>query len=81
MPDAIKERLAELKALCEKYPVEIPLDEVARYLHIKPESLRYSIMQGTCGFSALAWKRPGGKTSAYSIQTLPFYLSQVNGKI
>lgn len=81
MPDAIKERLNELKALCEKYPIEIPLNEVAGYLHVKPESLRYAIMQGTCGFSALAWRKPGGKNASYSIQTLPFYLSQVNGVI
>lgn len=81
MPESIKQRLEELRALCEKYPTEIPVEEVARYLHIKPESLRYSILQGTCGFSALAWKRPNGKNASFSIQTLPFYLSQVNGNI
>lgn len=80
MPDFIKQRIAELNALCEKYPIEIPLIEVAKYLHVKPESLRMSIIQGTCGFSALAWKKPGRQNSAFSVQTLPFYLSQIGQK-
>lgn len=80
MLESIKQRKAELESLCEKYPIEIPLIEVAKYLHIHPESLRFSIIQGTCGFSALAWKKPGNQNSAFSIQTLPFYLSQTGQK-
>ena len=80
MPPFIKHRLAELQALCEKYPIEIPLVEVAKFLHIHPESLRMAIMQGTCGFCALAWKKPGGKNSAFSIQTMPFYLAMTGQK-
>jgi hypothetical protein len=80
MPDFIKQRIAELEALCEQYPIEIPLIEVAKFLHIHPESLRFSIIQGTSGFSALAWRKPGKQNSAFSVQTLPFYLSQIGGK-
>jgi hypothetical protein len=80
MPEFIKQRKAELDALCEKYPIEIPLAEVAKYLHIHPESLRYAIIQGTCGFCALAWRKPGKQNSAFSIQTLPFYIAMVGQK-
>lgn len=80
MPEFIKNRIQELNALCEKYPIEIPLAEVAKFLHIKPESLRFSIIQGTCGFCAFAWRKPGKDNCAFSIQTLPFYLSQTGGK-
>ena len=80
MPEFIKQRLAELNALCEQYPIEIPLIEVAKFLHIHPESLRFAIIQGTCGFSALAWKKPGKQNSAFSIQTMPFYLAMVGQK-
>jgi hypothetical protein len=71
--EALREREKELKMLCEKYPVSIPLNEVAKYLHIKPENLRCAIAQGRVK-GAISWSKPGCKNSAYSIQTLPFYL-------
>lgn len=72
MPNALKQRLEELKALCEKYPTEIPVSEVAKFLHVKPESLRYAISQGKVP-GALCWRKPGSKNASFSIQTLPFY--------
>ena len=78
MPKFIKQRKAELETLCEQYPIEIPLIEVAKFLHIKPESLRRSIEQGTCGFCALTWRN--GTRPAFSIQTLPFYLAMTGQK-
>jgi hypothetical protein len=80
MPDFIKKRKAELEELCEKYPIEIPLIEVAKFLHIHPDSLRLSIIQGTCGFSALAWRKLGTERNSFSIQTLPFYLAYTGQK-
>jgi hypothetical protein len=78
MPEFIKKRMSELEELCEKYPIEIPLTEVAKYLHIKPESLRRSIEQGTCGFCALTWRN--GTRPAFNIPTIPFYLAMTGRK-
>ncbi len=78
MPEEIKQRQEELKALCKKYPIEIPVAEAAKFLHIKPESLRYAIDQGKIA-GAFCWRKPGSKNASFSIQTLPFYHSQVNG--
>lgn len=80
MSNAMQERMRELTELCEKYPIEIPLTELANFLHIKPESLRLSIIQGTCGFCSFAWKRVGGTHYAFSVQTLPFYLAYTGMK-
>lgn len=73
--EVLRERNAELIRLCEKYPISIPVNEVAKYLHIKPASLRYAIAQGKIK-GAISWQSPGGKNTGYSIQTLPFFQEQ-----
>lgn len=70
---SLEERQQELRRLCEQHPIEIPVIEAAKYLGISPEGLRYAIIQGTCGFSAIAWRKPSAKNYAYYIPTLTFY--------
>lgn len=68
-----EERQKSLEALCEKYPIEIPLPEAAKWLGIAPESLRAAICQGTCSFPALAWRKAGKQNRAFHIPTASFY--------
>ena len=70
--EALRQRKEELKRLCEKYPVSIPVKEAAQFLGMKPENLRCAIALGGVK-GAIWWQKPGSKNSAYSIQTLPFY--------
>lgn len=77
----MKERLEELKELCRKYPIDIPVKDAAEFLHMHPESLRYSIVQGTCGFNALSWIKPGAKNRGFLIPTLPFYQALTGGAL
>ena len=40
----------QLKCLCRKHPIYIPVDVAAEFLHVKPAGLRASIEQGRCPF-------------------------------
>lgn len=80
VPKEITLRINELNELCRNYPVEIPVSEAAKFLHVKPETLRYAIDQGKIP-GAFSWRKPGSKNASFSIQTLPFYRSQVNGNL
>ena len=67
------ERQEELERICKENPVDIPIPVAAKWLGIAPESLRYSIVQGTCGFPALSWRKPGKSNAAYHIPASTFY--------
>lgn len=67
------EKQKELEEICDKYPIEIPVPVAAKWLGIAPESLRHSILQGTCGFAALAWHKPGKSNAGFHIPTANFY--------
>ena len=71
MPIAIENRLSELDELVKKYPIYIPADEVAAFLHMKGNALRASMEQGRCPFG-IAWKL--GERMAYKIPTVTFYV-------
>lgn len=77
----MKNRFEELNELCRTYPIDIPLIEAAKFLHLHPESLRYSIVQGTCGFNALSWIKPGAKNRGFLIPTLAFYQALTGGAL
>lgn len=59
----------KLDELCKKYPLYIPVDALAEFLHVKPAGLRASIDQGRCDFG-FGWKL--GSRSAYKIPTRTF---------
>lgn len=81
MPDFIKARFNELEELCRKHPIEMPLIEAAKFLHMHPESLRIAIIQDTSPFPAFAWKKPGCVNYAFHIPTFTFYQHLIGGRI
>lgn len=83
MPGAgvLNKRLYELEQLVKQYPIDIPLIEAAKFLHMHPESLRCAIVQGTAGFAALAWQKPGAKNRGFLIPTLSFYQAITGGAL
>ena len=72
-PSCVEERLQEIKALCEKYPVSIPLIEAAKCLRITPECLREAISNGSCPFG-FSWLTNAGGHRGFNIQTHLFWM-------
>lgn len=68
-PQVVKDREAELLALCNKYPKSIPVKEISEYTDTHIDCLRESIDQGKCRF-AVGWKH---KNRNSTIPTLAFY--------
>lgn len=68
----------QLKQLCEKYPIYIPVDALAAFLHAKPAGLRASIDQRRCPFG-FSWSL-GGR-SAYKIPTATFIAWYTQGVV
>ena len=58
-----------LEKLCKDYPLYIPVDVLAEFLHVKPAGLRASIDQGRCPFG-FSWTL--GSRSGYKIPTATF---------
>lgn len=58
-----------LEKLCKDYPLYIPVDVLAEFLHVKPAGLRASIDQGRCPFG-FSWTL--GNRSGYKIPTATF---------
>lgn len=73
-------RIEELKALCNKYPIAIPVREAAQFLGISPECLRASCMQGRCPFG-FAWASVGSERTGYKIPTLTFFCWITKGAV
>lgn len=72
IPKPIMENMEKLNELVEKYPLDIPVPEVAKLMGMKPECLRAAIDCGTFkpGFS---WKKAGAQNKGYKIATIPFW--------
>lgn len=68
----------QLKQLCNKYPICIPVDALAEFLHVKPAGLRAAIEQGRCPFG-FCWTL--GKRSAYKIPTDTFVAWYTKGVV
>lgn len=47
-PEFIQSNIAELTALCEKFPISLPTEKVAAFLHTDAESLKAAVEQGKC---------------------------------
>ena len=70
--------IEELKALCEKYPVYIPIRAAASFLRVSEAGLRCSIDQGRCRFG-FSWRL--GERSGYKIPTMTFAAWLTNSTI
>ncbi len=73
IPCPVRESVEKLNELVQKYPIEIPLPEAAKFMGTKPESLRAAIDCGNFkpGYS---WRREMAANKGYKIPTVPFYL-------
>lgn len=59
----------ELFEVVNKYPIYIPVAEVAAFLHMGPDALRASMEQNRCPFG-FSWKL--GDRNGYKIPTIAF---------
>lgn len=73
IPAPIMARLDELDELVQRHPEDIPVVEVARYLHMNADGLRHSIENGQAPFG-IAWQKDIRGNRAFKIPTLTFYL-------
>jgi len=77
LPQVIKDRIAELNELVNKYPQYIPLPEVAKFIGANKEGLRETIYKGQCPFG-IAWQKDIRGNRVFKIPTLKFYLWMTN---
>lgn len=82
MPEFIKKRLAELRVLCEKYPLKIPVAEVAKFLDMNKDGLLAALMRGNAPFG-FAYQKDDGGYRVPIIPTTKFYLwyANMNGQM
>lgn len=73
-------RIDELKALCSKYPVAIPVKEAALFLGISPDCLRESCLQGSCPFG-FGWRSVGCDKAGFKIPTISFWSWLTKGTV
>lgn len=73
IPQPVVENMERLNALVEKYPIDIPLPEVAKLMGTNPDCLRAAIDCGSFkpGYS---WRKEKALSKGYKIATIPFYL-------
>jgi len=75
IPQPLLDNYKELIAICTEHPHNIPVQVLARFLHIKDEGLRNSIEIGQCPFG-YSWKIGGNRV--FKIPTLKFYRWYLN---
>ena len=75
--ERILEKLNELEALVEKYPIKMPLREVAIFLDVNEEGLRAALMRGNAPFG-FAYQKEDGAYRVIVIPTVKFYLWYTN---
>lgn len=71
-------RIEELKELCKKHPIYIPVRAVASFLHMTEDGLRASMDQNRCPFG-FSWTL--GERSGYKIPTMTFIAWVTKGVI
>ena len=77
LPKVIKERLADLDALIEKYPSKIPLTAAADFLQMNADGLRSALTRGNAPFG-FGYQKADGGVRVMVIPTLTFYLWYTN---
>ena len=69
----IKEQLIKLEELVKKYPIKLPLKEVAELLDMNVLGLRSALMRGNAPFG-FAYQKDDGGYRVMVIPTVKFYL-------
>lgn len=75
--ETIRKGLAKLEELVEKYPVKLPLREVASLLDMNEEGLKAALMRGNAPFG-FAYQKEDGGYRVIVIPTVKFYLWYTN---
>lgn len=73
-------RIEELKALCEKHPVCIPIREAAKFLGVSEDGIRAACLQGRCPFG-FAWVSAGANRAGFKIPTMAFICWLTKGAV
>ena len=73
----IKEQLKKLEDLINKYPIKLPLKEVADFLDMNVLGLRSALMRGNAPFG-FAYQKDDGGNRVMIIPTVKFYLWYTN---
>ena len=77
MPAALQERMETLQALCERYPIKIPVAEIARYYDTTPDTIGVMIKSGRCPF-AVGFTREAKGRNTFLVSTMAFWLWETN---
>ena len=75
--EQIQKKLADLEDLVARYPVKLPLREVAEFLGMNEEGLKAALMRGNAPFGFAYQKKDGGYR-VIVIPTVKFYLWYTN---
>ena len=73
IPPCVAENLDALSALCDQYPLKIPLTAAAEFLHVHPDGLRSAAEKGQLPFG-FGWQKDLLGNRAFCIPTVRFYL-------
>ena len=73
-------KIEELKELCRKYPVCIPVREVAHFLGMGEDGLRAACLQGRCPFG-FGWTSAGADRSGFKVPTIAFLSWMTKGTV
>lgn len=73
-------RIEELKALCNKYPISIPIREAAKFLGVSEDGIRAACLQGRCPF-AFGWVSAGAQRAGFKIPTMAFICWLTKGAV
>lgn len=73
IPAPVAEKLDGLMQLCKRYPLKIPLVEVAAFLGADDEGMRSAAEKGQLPFG-FGWQKSLKGNRAFCVPTVPFYL-------
>lgn len=68
--DFLKNDEAKVEEMIKKYPITIPIAEVAALLGMTPKTVRAAIEDGNLG--GITWRAPGALNKGFNIPTSPF---------
>ena len=66
----LKNDEAKIEEIIKKYPITIPITEVATLLGMTPKTVRAAIESGNLG--GVTWRTPGALNKGFNIPTSPF---------
>lgn len=71
-------QLDQLRELCERYPVSIPIRQLSAFLHVSETAIRNSMKAGVCPFGFACSL---GDRSSFKVPTISFYCWMTKGAL